>query len=47
MQSTPEARQCHMDEVAIWSKELSAAEVAASYNGGAGADLTNGIPDDD
>ena len=36
----------NMDEIAIWSKELSAAEVAASYNGGAGVDLTNGIPDD-
>jgi len=36
----------NMDEVAIWSKELSAEEVAASYNSGAGVDLTNGIPDD-
>ena len=37
----------NMDEVAIWTKSLSAAEVAASYNSGAGVDLTNGIPDDD
>ena len=36
----------NMDEIAIWSKELSADEVAASYNSGAGVDLTNGIPDD-
>ena len=37
----------NMDEVAIWTKVLSAAEVTAIYNGGSGNDLTNGIPDDD
>ena len=36
----------NMDEIAIWNKALSADEVAASYNSGAGVDLTNGIPDD-
>ena len=36
----------NMDEVAIWTKELSAEEVAASYNSGAGVDLANGIPDE-
>ncbi len=34
----------NMDEVAIWSKELSANEVAAVWNGGNGNDLTEGIP---
>lgn len=34
----------HMDEVAIWNKELSSAEVTAVYNNGSGVDLTNGIP---
>ena len=37
----------NMDEVAIWTKVLSAAEVTAIYNSGNGVDLTNGIPDDD
>ena len=37
----------NMDEVAMWTKVLSAAEVTAIYNGGSGTDLTNGIPDDD
>ena len=36
----------NIDEVAIWTKELSAEEVAASYNSGAGVDLANGIPDE-
>lgn len=35
----------NMDEVAIWTKVLSAAEVTAIYNSGSGVDLTNGIPD--
>ena len=34
----------HMDEIAIWSKELSSGEVAAVWNNGNAADLTNGIP---
>ena len=34
----------NIDEVAIWSKELSASEVAAVWNSGNAADLTNGIP---
>ena len=36
----------NMDEVAIWTKVLSAAEVTAIYNGGSGVDVRNGIPDD-
>lgn len=35
----------NMDEVAIWTKVLSAVEVTAIYNSGSGVDLTNGIPD--
>ena len=34
----------NMDEIAIWNKELSSDEVADLYNGGDGADLTDGIP---
>jgi hypothetical protein len=34
----------NMDEIAIWSKELSADEVTAVYNSGAGVNLSNGIP---
>lgn len=34
----------NMDEIAIFSKELSAEEVTALYNEGNGNDLTNGIP---
>ena len=34
----------NMDEVAIWTKELSQEEVTSIYNSGAASDLTNGIP---
>jgi len=34
----------HMDEIAIWDKEISSDEVTDLYNSGAGNDLTNGIP---
>ena len=34
----------NMDEVAIWSKELSQDEVTSIYNSGDASDLTNGIP---
>jgi len=37
----------NMDEVAIWTKELSQDEVTAVYNGGSGVDVKNGIPDND